>query len=415
MSAVVVGLLIITILGIIGAVAWALGHKGSTGTGTTASTTATTKTEPSVSQAQKDAALAKAKANAAASLAAAAAAKATTSPSSASAPATGATYTPIFNWDASGNDIGSYNVTKDECQQKCNTTQGCAYFQTDFGGSECWLKGAGTPQWKYDEDKTTYVTDSVMKSAQLPYDRHPGFDTAGKDIGKSIASPDACGVACAADQACEFFVTDADGSCWLRSGAKDVTVSANRSTYVRPGGNFKGTTYTPYYGWDAGSSGGDVGQQTSNTPGACGQLCMNTNGCAFYVTDAAGSLCWLKASGTPSPSANSDRVAWVPDSTAKSWGGVQLPYEKHEGLDTSGSDVGQIDAGPGACSAACAANKACGFYVTDSAGTKCWLKSGQGAAKVAADRNTYIVPGTQQHPDPRGIQGHRLEKRWLWG
>ena len=385
MALALAAVLLIFIAAIAAAVYYQMHHQSPAGTASTQ------QSGPVMSKAQKDAALAKYKVT----LAAQDAAKAEATKAAADAAKNLPVYKPLYNWDSTGNSIEDRDVASaKECEKLCSSDANCSYYVTDSGGTSCSMKKAGAPTWKFDIDKITHATDAARQGwggTNLPYDSTPGFDTAGTDISESKNSPADCGAACASDPNCEYFVTDADGSCWLRSAQKSVSGNANRSTYVRPGRPAMGKKFAPYFKWDASSS--DLGQQTNNPPDACAFMCMNTNGCKMYVTDAAGSLCWLKGGGDPSYKPDANRILYVPIDPAKPTSGLQLPYDRHAGYDTPGDDLGSKQLNPSDCSAACASTKSCDFFVTNQNSDQCWLKANPGKPFKSQDRNTFVPKG----------------------
>ena len=235
----------------------------------------------------------------------------------------------------------------------------------------------------------------AVTGALAAYSRWANRDLAGTDVSFSSATPDVCATLCSGNSSCTFFVTDSAGKqCWLRKGATGFLPDTTRAAYAPAGAATPPPlpALAPTFNWDLASAGGDIGGAIPVAgPDACGKLCADQAGCAYYVTDSAGLQCWLKSAGGWSWTQRDDRVSYAAP-------GVLPPYTFHAGYDAPGNDIASMAATPSQCAAACGASRACRLYVTDAAGATCWLKSAVGTINVAGDKTVNTQPQLAFNP-----------------
>jgi len=240
----------------------------------------------------------------------------------------------------------------------------------------------------------TTVASTAAPTAASTLVAYPNYDLTGTDVSSSQTDPTTCAALFNSSSSSTFYVVDSSGTtCWLKKNPTGFVAAQNRVAYAPasagtpPPATSAPTptpvTYLPTFNWDITSSGGDIGAPTANNPAACGTLCTDTAGCSYYVVDASGTQCWLKQTGNLSWTQNAQRVTYAQS-------GVTPPYTEKGGWDLAGTDVSQMTANPSQCSAACGANKACGFYVVDNSGTTCWLKSNPTTFSQNSNRNSFF-------------------------
>lgn len=245
---------------------------------------------------------------------------------------------------------------------------------------------------------TATVTTSAPDATTAPYvtqpplTRYANFDLLGDDVSSSAVDASQCAVLCSGSQSCQFFVTDSAGKqCWLKKNPTSFSQNGDRVAYAPAGFTPPSTQFAPLMNFDHG--GDDMpNQPLKKNQADCNQACVDTAGCQYYVVDSAGNNCYLKQdSAMKTFQRRSGLTTWVPPSAS-------LPWSSRPAYDNTGTDVQYLETDPTTCGWKCGANAQCQFYVTDTAGTKCWLKATQGDDVPNADRATWAAPGQVFQP-----------------
>ena len=146
-------------------------------------------------------------------------------------------------------------------------------------------------------------------------------------------------------------------------------------------------------GWD--HSGDDLYVLKGLAQPDCNAACASTSSCHMYVVDIAGGLCYLKTlpgdRTRPMLQKKSGLDAWLASN-------MTLPWSARPGFDNGGDELQALDVDPLTCGYTCGATAGCQFYVTDTSGTKCWLKKSVGYDTSDPGRQTWAAPGQKFAP-----------------
>ena len=239
----------------------------------------------------------------------------------------------------------------------------------------------------------TVTTPAATTAAPAPPVRTANYDLSGDNVSYSLADPLTCASLCTQHDDCSFYITDSAGKqCWLKKNPGTFTKNGDRIVYAPAAVKPPVTSFTALLGYDA--PGADI--QTNPWPLSkkqpdCNQACLDSAGCSYYVVDSANNRCWLKSGTQPGWQKHSGLDTYVPD-------GVAMPWTARTGYDNAGTDLAYSVTDPASCARQCAANNACQFYVTDSDGKQCWLKSGVGEDRPTGNRTTWTFPGQPLSP-----------------
>ncbi|RYF11527.1 MAG: hypothetical protein EOO40_03170, partial [Deltaproteobacteria bacterium] len=229
------------------------------------------------------------------------------------------------------------------------------------------------------------ATVAPATARPLTLTRFANFELLGDDVSSSTGTdPDTCAVLCSGSQSCTFYVTDAAGKqCWLRKNPSGFARNGDRIAYAPVGSTPPATQFNLLNNYD------HWGDDMATTPwplkknqADCNQACIDTAGCSYYVVDSVGNNCFLKTGQNPGLQQRTGFSAWLPS-------GFPLPWTKRQGYDNYGTNIQYYDTDPGTCGKNCGATAGCQFYVTDTSGTKCWLKSSVGLDQADTNRNTW--------------------------
>ena len=134
--------------------------------------------------------------------------------------------------------------------------------------------------------------------------------------------------------------------------------------------------------------GNDITSGNSNSSQDCGNQCISNSQCNAFVTNAAGTYCWLKGN-LSSPTPNSDRNTYQLSRTGAYATGSKVGNPQ-VGTDYPGNDI--INEGVNSaqdCATACQNQPGCNAFVTNLAGNYCWLKGSLGQSTSNSDRVSY--------------------------
>lgn len=239
---------------------------------------------------------------------------------------------------------------------------------------------------------TTATAAPSATVAPVVYMRYANQDLVGSDVSSSATDPATCAVLCNNNTSCMFYVTDSAGKqCWLKKDPTGFTQNSDRVSFATASaGTPAPSVYAPILNWD--SSGNDLNTTPwplNKSQPDCQQACQDTAGCAYYVVDSSNNRCFLKTSGTPDWKQNGSLTTWSNPS-------LTLPWTERAGYDNDGPDINPAPlsvANVTGCGQACGANPACKFFVTDTSGTQCWLKSAAGNDFPQSTRNAWLALG----------------------
>lgn len=231
-----------------------------------------------------------------------------------------------------------------------------------------------------------YTTAPPTPAVTLaPMTQYLNYDLTGDEVSTTLTDPQLCKELCRQKQSCTFYVTDSAGTtCWLKKNAGAFVRNTDRVAYAPAAVPPPANPFTPVLQMNA--WGNDLGSPLNLGQADCNQACIDTAGCSYYVVDGKGKHCWLKTGTQPNWQPNGDIDAYVPD-------GVPLPWVERKAFDNWGTHLLYSDTDAKSCSRLCGKTASCKFYVTDSAGTKCWLKSSVGPDVPDPNFSTWTFPG----------------------
>lgn len=247
---------------------------------------------------------------------------------------------------------------------------------------------------------TAAPTSASAASGSMPFTNAPvvlkrvvNFDLPGDNVADSATDPKTCSVLCTTTDGCSYYITDSAGQhCWLMKNPQALVQRGDRISYVSPNMQVPTPQFSRVANYD--HWGDDLpSMPLKKNQADCNQACIDTAGCQYYVVDSAGNNCFLKNASADKPALQKRAGfdTWIPP-------GKVLPWSQRAGYDNTGNDLQYFDTDPITCSYNCGANTDCQFYITDTAGKKCWLKKSQGDDIPNNDRATWAAPGQAFQP-----------------
>lgn len=242
---------------------------------------------------------------------------------------------------------------------------------------------------------TIAPTTTAPAVTSAPYLQYVNHTLLGDDLVSSNTDPQTCQALCNNRKDCTHFVSDWKGTfCQLRKNPRGFQDDPASIAYAPASvGTPAPSTISriPFFNWNIESSNSNIGggQAVSDASG-CATLCTRTAGCNAYVTTTDGKTCWLKSAGDLTWN-QGNFASYVPS-------GMLPPYSSWQGVDSPGNDISNTATDPTTCALNCGANPNCQGFITDNAGSQCWLKSGVAPGNWSNNRNVHLLPSIGFNP-----------------
>jgi hypothetical protein len=140
-----------------------------------------------------------------------------------------------FACDFDNHDMGSAQVSGDQCGGKCMSTSGCTHFAWTPGNpGSCWMKSGSVQQSdaKFNNNYQMICGITQSSSQEIKWQTGAGgvqyafsCDFNNHDMGSAQVSGDQCGNTCMSTSGCTHFAWTPGnpGTCWMKSGSIQKT------------------------------------------------------------------------------------------------------------------------------------------------------------------------------------------------